>query len=235
MPRSLADQTEAELGGRRSVLSLQRRDHRLLDALLTRIDASEGDARRDALTALCRLVFPHAFAEEAVLWPLARRVLADGQELTLRVEQEHQEINELFSELETMDADSPEQHGLFGRIEELLRQDVRDEEDVLLPKLQEALDLPALRRVGWAWLAVRVTAPTRPHPSVARRLPGNALAAVPLSPLDRSRDRLDQAARRAPGRWAAGCAQASHALALAAGVVEHLPPLRRGEHPSTRA
>jgi hemerythrin superfamily protein len=232
MPRSLADQTETELGGPRSVLSLQRRDHERLDALLTRIDDSEGDARGEALTALCRLVFPHAFAEEAVLWPLARRVLPDGAKLTLRIEQEHQEINELFSELETMDTDCPEHRRLFARIEELLRQDVRDEEDVLLPKLQEALDAQALRRAGWAWLAVRVTAPTRPHPAVARRLPGNAPAAVPLAPLDRSRDRLDQAARRVPGRWVAGCAQASRALA--AGAVEHLPPLRGGEHPSTR-
>ncbi|MBF6166031.1 hemerythrin domain-containing protein [Streptomyces gardneri] len=234
MPRSLADQTEAELGGPRSVLSLQRRDHQILDGLLSRIDSSGGDDRRDAMTALCRLVFPHAFAEEAVLWPLARKVLPDGEELTLRVEQEHQEINELFSELETIDADSPEHHGLFARIEGLLRQDVRDEEDVLLPKLQEALDAQALRRAGWAWLAVRVTAPTRPHPTVARRLPGNALAAVPLAPLDRSRDRLDEVARRAPRRWASGCAHASRALAGVAGVVEHLPPLRRGEHPSTR-
>ncbi|MGK8503411.1 hemerythrin domain-containing protein [Nocardia asiatica] len=234
MPRSLADQTEAELGGPRSVLSLQRRDHQVLDALLARIGDSVGDARREALAALCRLVFPHAFAEEAVLWPLVRRVLPDGEELTLRVEQEHQEINQLFTELESLDADSLDHRRLFGRIEALLRQDVRDEEDVLLPKLQEALDAQTLRRVGWAWLAVRVTAPTRPHPTVARRLPGNALAAVPLAPLDRSRDRLDRAARRAPGRWAAGCAHVSRALALAAGAVEHLPPLRRGEHPSTR-
>ncbi|MBF6207144.1 hemerythrin domain-containing protein [Streptomyces gardneri] len=234
MPGFLAEQTEAELGGPRSVLSLQRRDHQILDGLLSRIDSSGGDERRDAMTALCRLVFPHAFAEEAVLCPLARKVLPDGEELTLRVEQEHQEINELFSELETIDADSPEHRGLFARIEGLLRQDVRDEEDVVLPKLQEALDAQALRRAGWAWLAVRVTAPTRPHPTVARRLPGNALAAVPLAPLDRSRDRLDQVARRAPRRWASGCAHASRALAVVAGVVEHLPPLRRGEHPSTR-
>ncbi|WP_280494578.1 hemerythrin domain-containing protein [Nocardia asiatica] len=234
MPRSLADQTEAELGGPRSVLSLQRRDHQVLDALLVRIGDSAGDARREALTALCRLVFPHAFAEEAVLWPLVRRVLPDGEELTLRVEQEHQEINQLFTELESLEDDSLDHRRLFGRIEALLRQDVRDEEDVLLPKLQEALDAQTLRRLGWAWLAVRVTAPTRPHPTVARRLPGNALAAVPLAPLDRSRDRLDRAARRAPGRWSAGCAHVSRALALAAGAVEQLPPLRRGEHPSTR-
>lgn len=233
MPRSLADQTETELGGAHSVLTLQRRDHHRLDVLLRSIEKSSGDQRQAELTALCRLVFPHAFAEEAVLWPLVRRVLPDGAELTLRVEQEHQEINQLFTELEQADPDSPEHRRLFSRIAELLRQDARDEEDVLLPKLQGALDPRALRRAGRLWSIVRHTAPTRPHPTVARRPPGNALAALPLTVLDRSRDRLDQAARRAPATLAAGCRGASRGLATVAGTVEHLPPLRSGEHPST--
>ncbi|MCQ4122355.1 hemerythrin domain-containing protein [Rhodococcus tibetensis] len=234
MPRPLADQSETELGGPHSVLTLQRRDHRELDVLLQRIDKCSGNRRQDELTSLCRLVFPHAFAEEAVLWPLARRTLRDGEKLTLEIEQEHQEINELFTKLDTLDPDTSEHHQLFAEITELLRQDVRDEEDVLLPKLQEALDPRALRRVGRMWQVVRYTAPTRPHPTVARRLPGNALAALPLTGLDRSRDRLDHVSRRAPSPLAAGCRRTSQALATVAGAIEHLPPLRSGEDPSTR-
>ncbi|WP_280432951.1 hemerythrin domain-containing protein [Nocardia brasiliensis] len=234
MPRSLALQTETELGGALSVLTLQRRDHQRLDLLLERVAHTSGDERQDGLTALCRLAFPHAFAEEAVLWPLVRRTLPDGAELTLRVEQEHQEINELFAALEMAAPGSLEHLRLFERIASLLRQDARDEEDVLLPKLQEALSPRALRRAGLIWLAVRYTAPTRAHPTVARRPPGNALAALPLTGLDRSRDRLNQAARRAPAPLAAGCRGASRALASVAGAVEHLPPLRRGEDPTTR-
>ncbi|WP_378730708.1 hemerythrin domain-containing protein [Nocardia brasiliensis] len=142
--------------------------------------------------------------------------------------------NELFTELEQTDLGSLEHLRLFGRIADLLRQDARDEEDVLLPKLQEALDPRSLRRAGLLWLAVRYTAPTRPHPTVERRPPGNALAALPLTALDRSRDRLDQAARRASAPLAARCRGASRALATVAGAVEHLPPLRSGEDPSTR-
>ncbi|MFI6217079.1 hemerythrin domain-containing protein [Nocardia brasiliensis] len=234
MPRSLADQTEGELGGPRSILTRQRRDHQTLDALIERVFRERGDNRQNELNALCRLVFPHAFAEEAVLWPLIRSTLPDGNELTLRVEQEHQEINELFTELESTAPDSPQHLELFTRIAELLRQDAREEEDVLLPRLQDALDGRQLRRVGWLWLAVRYTAPTRPHPTVARRPPGNALAALPLTGLDRTRDRLDRLARRAPTRVAAGCRGVGRALATVAGLIEHLPPLRSGEHPATR-
>lgn len=106
MPRSLSVRTEDELGGALSVLTLQRRDHQRLDLLLERVANTTGSQLRNALTELCRLVFPHAFAEEAVLWPLVRRTLPNGPALTLRVEQQHQEINELFAELERTDSAS---------------------------------------------------------------------------------------------------------------------------------
>jgi len=61
--------------------------------------------------------------------------------------------------------------GLLERLIEVLRQDVRDEEDALLPRLQDRLDQRRLRRLGVAWELVRRTAPTRPHPVVSPRPP----------------------------------------------------------------
>ncbi|MFD4990228.1 hypothetical protein [Streptomyces sp. NPDC058374] len=74
------------------------------------------------------------------------------------------------------------------RIFALIREDIRDEEDELLPWLQDALGPAWLRRLGAAWEAVRRSAPTHPHPAVPRRPPGNALLGVPLSGYDRVRD-----------------------------------------------
>ncbi|PND52490.1 hemerythrin domain-containing protein [Rhodococcus sp. ENV425] len=233
-PVSIAKQSVEELGGPHSVLVRQRRDHLELHQLLHRIATTTDDAeRQEVLTRLCRLVFPHAFAEEAVLWPIVRRTLPDGHDLTLRIEREHQQINELFSALERTRPGDGQHENLFESIARLLREDVRDEEDVLLPRLQQALRADALRRIGWMWELVRRTAPTRPHPVVSRRLPGNALAALPLTGLDRARDRLDRAARRTPAPLATGCRGTSRTLAAAA-AIEHLPPLRSGEDPSTR-
>ncbi|MCW2666107.1 MAG: Hemerythrin cation binding domain protein, partial [Frankiales bacterium] len=169
MARSIADQTVEELGGPGSVLARQRRDHVELDGLLTRLAGTSGPAQDEVLQRVCRLVFSHAFAEEAVLWPALRTALPDGEELTLRVEQEHQEINELVLRLQA--ASPQERPALLERLVALLQQDVRDEEDVLLPRLQEAVDAATLRRLGASWELVRRTAPTRPHPVVARRPP----------------------------------------------------------------
>jgi len=229
---SLADQDLDSLGGLLSILTRQKRDHERLDRLLQRLaHTPPGDEEHATLQAIARLVFPHAFAEESVLWPEARRVLPDGEQLTLQVEQEHQEVNELWASLEQLPP-GPERSTAIVRLTEVLREDVRDEEDELLPRLQGAVSVRRLRALGVAWEAVRRTAPTRPHPVVSRRPPGNALAALPLTVVDRSRDALESGARRFP-RMQAPASRTSHRLAAVAGRVEQARLLRRGEDPST--
>jgi hemerythrin superfamily protein len=232
--RSLADQTVEELGGRRSVLTRQKQDHIKLDQMLDRLPSTSGDAREELLNRIYRLVFSHAFAEEAVLWPALRRHLPDGEELTTRVEREHQEITELVATLEKTSARDPQRAALLDRTVAMLRQDVRDEEDLLLPRLQETVDTRTLRRLGLQWELVRRTAPTRTHPIVARRPPGNVLSALPLSLLDRTRDRVEQLGRRVPEPARHALASAGGGVAAVARKVEHLPPLRKGERPETR-
>lgn len=235
MAVSVADQSVAELGGRVSVLTRQKKDHVSLDRLLHDLDRTSGEDQDAVLQRLYRLVFPHAFAEEAVLWPTLRRVLPDGHELSLEVEQEHQEVNELVTRLEGMPHDAPRRPAVLDRLAVVLREDVRDEEDVLFPRLQQVVSTRDLRRLGILWEVVRRVAPTRAHPVVARRPPGNVISAVPLSVLDRLRDLLDAGARRGPERVAPALRIASRVLTQAAHRVEHLPLLRIGEDPSTRS
>lgn len=230
--RSVADQSVRELGGRMSVLVRQREDHVELDSLLDRLAASSQEEQLPVLLDLYRLVFPHAFAEKSVLWPLMRRVLPDGEQLTLQVEQEHQEVNELVTRLEHLERGTPEREAALGRLAEVLREDVRDEEDELFPRLQERVSARQLRMLGLAWEIVRRVAPTRAHPIVARRPPGNVLAALPLSVLDRSRDRLD-AARFARGATDGSLHALSEGLSRVSHAVERLPIMQRGEDPST--
>jgi hypothetical protein len=232
--RSVAEQSVAELGGRMSVLARQKSDHVQLDELLHRLRESSHEEQLPVLLDLYRLVFPHAFAEESVLWPVMRRVLPDGEELTLQVEQEHQEVNELVTRLEGLELGSPERQAALERLDEVLREDVRDEEDELFPRLQERVSQNQLRLLGIAWEVVSRIAPTRAHPIVARRPPGNVIAALPLTVLDRSRDRLDAIRLRGAGPLDGALHAATGALTQAAHAVEHLPAMRRGEDASTR-
>jgi hemerythrin superfamily protein len=150
----------------------------------------DGLRREQVLEEVVRLVFSHAFAEETVLWPVVRRSVPDGEELTSRVEEEHQQINDLVADIERLPPGDPERETTVQRAFRLIRQDIRDEEDLLLPRLQEAMATDRLRGLGTAWEAVRRAAPTHPHPVVPRRPPGNAVLGVPLGVYDRVRDLL---------------------------------------------
>jgi len=221
------------LGGRVSVLARQRADHVRLERLLHQLDRAESAQQDPILRRIYRLVFPHAFAEESALWPVLRRTLPDGPRLTLQIEQEHQEVNELATGLETLDLDDPRRGATLARLVGVLRQDVRDEEDVLLPRLQEQASSSQLRWLGIVWELVRRLAPTRPHPVVARRPPGNVIAALPLSLIDRTRDTVDAALQRGPRAVRPALRWTSARLAGVSHRVERLGPLRSGEHPST--
>lgn len=232
--KSLAQQSSAELGGTRSVLSRQRRDHIKLAELLHRLDSISPRQQKPLLIQIYRLVFPHAFAEESVLWPIIRRVLPDGEQLTLQVEREHQLINQLTARLEKLEPDSAERRRVLDSLVSLLRQDVRDEEDELLPRLQLQLTPAQARRLGSLWEIVRRIAPTRAHPIVSRRPPGNVIAALPLSILDRSRDGVDLLAHRSPAGVSRALMTLGTMLARVAHAVEQVPIVRSGEDPSTR-
>jgi hypothetical protein len=232
--KSIAHQSVAELGGQWSVLTRQKNDHVKLDRLLNRLTVCVPQEQSSLLPQIYRLVFPHAFAEEAILWPVIRRVLVDGQELTLRVELEHQQINELVSRLETLPISSPSRQEMLAQMIHLLRTDVRDEEDELLARLQTKLTRGQLWLLGIAWEAVRLVAPTRAHPIVSRRPPGNVLSALPLAILDRCRDSTDSLVHRGAGGATRPLKAISSALGRGSRVVERVPGMRRGEDKATR-
>ncbi len=151
MTLSITHRDPAALGGDGSILMRQRRDHARLDTMMNRWLAGGPADELDALWRdIVQLVFSHAFAEETVLWPLLRRVAPDGGELTGRVEEEHQAINELVARVEKSPAD-PRRAEWIREAFTLIRQDIRDEEDELLPLLRDAFDDRRLRRIGAAW------------------------------------------------------------------------------------
>jgi hemerythrin superfamily protein len=235
--RTIADQSVAQMGGRTSILARQRADHERLDRLMDRARETRGQggaAHAKALRAVARLVFTHAFAEEAVLFPAARKVLPEGDPLTLHIESAHQEVDELVSRLDRSSERDPGHDELLERTFAVLDEDVRSEEDELLPRLQELLSPRQLRVLGWQWELVRRISPTRPHPTVSRRPPGQTLSALPLTVLDRSRDQLQRVGELTRGRFGGVLTTADRGLAAASGAVERLPIIQRGERPETR-
>ncbi|WP_432547750.1 hemerythrin domain-containing protein [Kineococcus sp. SYSU DK004] len=200
--RSVADQSEEERGGPGSVLSRQSRDHADLDALMRAHDAeTDPDARGRILAELGERALRHAFAEETVLFPAYRRFLAGADdELTAHIEGDHQRVNDALEALQRSDPRSPEHEETVRGAFAVIRHDAHDEEDDLLPRLQRAVGVEELRAIGAAWEVQRRASPTRPHPRVPRRPPGNVLAGIPLAVTDRVQDAVDHALPVGAGR-----------------------------------
>jgi Hemerythrin HHE cation binding domain len=133
--------------------------------------AAGGREDEAALRAVARLVFTHAVAEEPVVFPAARRMLPEGDPLALRIETAHQQVDVLTTWLEASSAGAPDHAALLERASAVLDEDVRSEEDELLPRLQLLLSPTQLRALGRRWALVRRISPTRPYPLVSRRPP----------------------------------------------------------------
>jgi hypothetical protein len=80
-----------------------------------------------------------------VLFPAARRVLPEGNPLTLQIETDHQQVDELMARLDRSSSTDPEHHAVLERTFAVLDDDVRTGEDELLPRLQELLGPRRLR------------------------------------------------------------------------------------------
>ncbi|RJK98102.1 hemerythrin domain-containing protein [Vallicoccus soli] len=179
--------------------------------------AGSPDARARVVSDLAERALRHAFAEETVLFPAYRKHLpAEGDRLTAHIEGEHQEINELLQDLQDADPAAPSYDARVRRLFALISDDARNEEDALLPRLQQVASEDELRAIGAAWEAARTASPTRPHPGIPRRPPGNALAGVALAASDRVEDLLEGSSRR-QGTGLLGSALAG-VVAGAAGV-----------------
>lgn len=182
---------------RLNIIHMQRQDHARMERLLRAYETHSADRFR-VYAQIVKLVTTHAFAEETVLFPAARRLLP-ADELTLDIESKHQSINELMIEMQVLEPTEPGFEQRAASLFALLRADARQEEDVLLAKLLAAADERQLRSIGIAWAMARLTAPTRPHPRVSRRPPGNMLAGLPLAVIDRVR-RMFERRSESPAR-----------------------------------
>lgn len=159
-----------------------------MDRLIDRYALESFSERRATFRQLVNLVVPHAFAEELVLFPLARQALnRRGEAITSDIERKHQGVNELLKSMEQWSPGDPDFEVRASELFALLRSDAREEEIWLLPALAHRLGPASLRRLGSAWVTARRAAPVRAHPRLSRRPPLNLIGGLPLLMVDRVR------------------------------------------------
>lgn len=167
-------------------------DHREVETIFTELETGTGDPdHRKRLTdvVIAELV-RHSVAEEMYLYPTAKRVLPDGEQLSEHEIGEHAEAEKLMNRIDGLDATDPEFDPAVARLIEAVRHHVHEEESDLFPRLRQACTPDDLLQLGRKVDAAKRIAPTRPHPGAPDRPPFNKLVAPGAGLVDRVRDAL---------------------------------------------
>jgi hemerythrin superfamily protein len=166
-------------------------DHREVQAVFAEIErTTDPRQRRELVEHVIAELVRHSVAEEQYLYPTARKVLPDGDEIADHEIAEHVEAEEAMKALENTDADDPKFNQLVRQLIDDVTHHLEEEESDLLPKLRAACDTEDLLELGRKFEQSKKMAPTRPHPSAPHKPPANKILGRGMGLIDRMRNAL---------------------------------------------
>ncbi|SFQ58913.1 Hemerythrin HHE cation binding domain-containing protein [Amycolatopsis arida] len=177
---------------RHDLISVITDDHRQVEAVFSELEKRTGSPqhRRDLADHVIAELVRHSVAEEQYMYPAARKHLPNGDQIADHEIAEHAEAEQVMKQLENVEPTDPRFDQLLGQLIADIRHHVEDEENDLLPKLQQACSEEELRELGEKVLRAKEIAPTRPHPSAPDKPPANRILDPGAGLIDKIRDGL---------------------------------------------
>ncbi|PWR11449.1 hemerythrin [Micromonospora acroterricola] len=184
--------TNPQSTGDQDVVDILVADHQQVETLFVELETRQGtpEYRRQLVDVMIAELVRHAVAEEAYVYPTARKTLPDGDEIAEREIAEHADAERTMKELESVDPSDPRFDELIAHLTSTIRHHVREEEGELFPRLRAATAREELVELADKVTAVKEIAPTRPHPSLPDHPPANKILAPGAGLVDRLRDAL---------------------------------------------
>jgi hemerythrin superfamily protein len=182
-------------------ITLLTRDHREVEMLFKQFDKLTERAQKSMkkiVTKIIRELAIHSAIEEMLFYPAIRtaglkadtRAGEAASDLVLESLEEHHIVKWTLSELEKMD---PEDERYCAKVEVLIesvRHHIEEEEGDLFPKARKLLGAEMLDELGKRMEKAKKLAPTRPHPRAPDEPPGNMVAGLMASMMDKGKDML---------------------------------------------
>ncbi|HZU80968.1 MAG TPA: hemerythrin domain-containing protein [Acidimicrobiales bacterium] len=203
--REAADRRDAEPEEPREpedtdVLTVLRRAHNQVDALLQQLEAIPGGkkggsavhrSRRASIVDMMTVrLSSHEAVEERMLWPKVRELLPDGDMWADRGLEQEQEGKDTLAALGGCSPHEERFDDLVEQLSAALRKHVALEDLVFL-KLDDVMeDERARQKLGKRMASAERRGPTRPHPHAPSRPPGVQVAGAVGSAMDSLRDHL---------------------------------------------
>jgi hemerythrin superfamily protein len=162
-------------------------DHQRVKEQFGRLDASPLSERESLFCELVQMLVAHEVAEEVIVYPVIRRLSAQGEaEAEARIT-EQAEAEERLAAMEEMQPMSAE----FGTALIALQSDVlahaQAEERGAFPLLAQ-VEVEERAELGTKYSHAKASAPTHPHPHAPDTPPANKVFGPVTSLFDRARD-----------------------------------------------
>jgi hemerythrin superfamily protein len=166
-------------------------DHQEALELLDQITSTtDPDQRRDLADTVISEVVRHSVSEEMYVYPAMREHVPDGEQAVQHDTQEHQQLEEIMKQLESVPASEPRFDALVGELTETLRHHAQDEETEQFPQLRAYAPREELVKLREKVDRAKKLAPTRPHPGAPHNELFHKLVGPGVGLVDRLRDKL---------------------------------------------
>ncbi|BAL88905.1 hypothetical protein AMIS_36850 [Actinoplanes missouriensis 431] len=133
------------------IVEVIKEQHRQVDELLEEA-THDGVDKASLLHEVHRMLLPHSEAEEDFVYPAIRDKAAEAGEEVVDGAVEHHQIEEMLQNLLRGNPDAPGYDGTLAAIIGELRHHVQEEEEELLPILQDSLTTEEREQMGRRFL-----------------------------------------------------------------------------------
>lgn len=163
--------------------------HQRIQQLFDRVLASDAEDWDEAFLELRRLLAVHEAAEEVVVHPRARAMIAAGGTVVDERLDEERAAKRMLAELEDMDLQSAQFEEKVEALRAAVGRHAEREEREEFVALRNRIDDDEAARMADAVQVIESIAPTRPHPGMETAT-ANVLVGPFAAMLDRARDAI---------------------------------------------
>ena len=135
------------------VVDLIMQDHREVERLFDELQ-KHPEKRRNLVPVLATLMTAHSRAEEAEVYPVARREAGEVEEIA-HSQEEHAQAEQLLAQLTAADPESAQFERLLTQVQEMITQHVAEEESMVLPAMRQRLTEKRLAELADAFATSR--------------------------------------------------------------------------------
>ncbi len=127
----------------KQMLAMLESDHSKVDKIFKRYEKlmdADDKSRFKLVPGVCKALKVHTALEEELLYPGARDILGDDEDMVDEAEVEHASAKQLIADLEQMKPGEPLYDAKFKVLGEYINHHVEEEEEEMFPKLRKAAD-----------------------------------------------------------------------------------------------